>query len=31
VISAEKVAEMIGKVEKTEEDLTLIARLETGS
>ena len=29
--NAENVAEMIGKMEKTEEDLTLIARLETGS
>ncbi len=29
--TAEKVAEMIGKVEKAEEELTLIARLETGS
>jgi hypothetical protein len=29
--TAGKVAEMIGKVEKAEEDLTLIARLETGS
>ena len=29
--TTEKVAEMIDKVEKAEEDLTLIARLETGS
>ncbi len=29
--TAEKVTEMIGKMEKAEEDLTLIARLETGS
>jgi hypothetical protein len=29
--TAEKVAEMIGKVEKAEEDLTLIARLETAA
>jgi hypothetical protein len=29
--TAEEVAEMIGKVEKAEEDFTLIARLETGA
>jgi hypothetical protein len=29
--AVEKVAQMIGKMEKTEEDLTLIARIETGS